>query len=106
MLQENVSQLAQQDNVKSPDRNIQAYLQGEIGQLIVGNHNIQTGSIHGSVVNILSAEQQPRLQPRATPVFLLPRPFPQLLGRQAEVSIAIASFQSTHENRFGRSSHQ
>lgn len=100
MLQENVSHLAQQDNVEPTDRNIQSYIQGEIGQLIVGNHNIQIGSIHGSVVNILSAEQPPRLQPRATPVFLLPRPFPQLLGRQSEVSIAIASFQSTQSVEF------
>jgi hypothetical protein len=100
MLQENVSQLAQQDNVESPARNIQAYIQGEIGQLVVGNYNIQIGSIHGSVVNILSTEQQPRLQARATPVFLLPRPFPQLLGRQAEVSTAIASFQSTQTVEF------
>jgi hypothetical protein len=100
MLQQNVSQLAQQDNVESPDRDIQAYIQGEMGQLVVGNYNIQIGSIHGSVVNILSTEQQPHLQPRATPVFLLPRPFPQLLGRQAEVSIAIASFQSTQSVEF------
>ena len=84
----------------SPEFNHLAQVIGEVGQLIVGNYNIQIGSIHGGVVNFISPEQQPRLRPRATPVFFLPRPFPQLLGRKGEVNAAIASFQATQSVEF------
>ena len=81
-----------------PNHSVQ--LQGEIGQLAIGNYNIQIGSIHGGVVNIISAEHQPRLWTRPTPVFLLPKPFPNLLGRKEEVSLAIANLQSKQSVEF------
>ena len=83
-----------------PNNNRSLHIQGEIGQLVVGNHNIVIGSIHGGVVNILSPEQQPHLRSRSTPVFLLPRSFPHLLGRKDEISTAIAAFQSQQSVEF------
>ena len=78
-----------------PPTNIEAQIQGEIsGQVAVGNYNIQIGSIHGGVVNIVQPEQQPRPWPRPNPVFLRPRPFPGLLDREAEVGTASAALQS------------
>lgn len=62
--------------------------------VIVGNYNIQIGSIHGSEINIHSPEQAPLVRPRSTPVLLLPRPFPQLVGRREEIYWAIASVES------------
>jgi hypothetical protein len=79
----------------SPPAKIEAQIQGEIsGQVAIGNYNIQIGSIHGGVVNIVQPEQQPRPWPRPTPVFLRPRPFPGLLDREAEVGTASAALQS------------
>jgi hypothetical protein len=78
-----------------PPAKIEAQIQGEIsGQVAIGNYNIQIGSIHGGVVNIVQPEQQPRPWPRPTPVFLRPRPFPGLLDREAEVGTASAALQS------------
>ncbi len=74
---------------------IDAYIQGEIsGQVAVGNHILQIGSVHGGVVKIIQPEQQPRLRMRPTPVSLRPRPFPNLLNRETEVSTAKAALQS------------
>ena len=63
-------------------------------QLAVGHHIIQIGSVHGGIVQIAAPEQQPRTFPRTTPVFLLPRPFAGLLGRQTEIATAIATLQT------------
>jgi hypothetical protein len=79
----------------APTKMIEAQIQGDIsGQVAIGNYNIQIGSIHGGVVNIVQPEQQPRPWPRPTPVFLRPRPFPGLLDREAEVGTASAALQS------------
>ena len=79
----------------SPDQNIEAHIQGKIsGQVAVGNYNVQIGSIHGGVVNLVSPEQQPCPRPRPSPVFLRPRPFPKLLDRESEVGAATAALQS------------
>jgi len=78
-----------------PTKMIEAQIQGEIsGQVAIGNYNIQIGSIHGGVVNIVQPEQQPRPWPRPNPVFLRPRPFPGLLDREAEVGTASTALQS------------
>jgi hypothetical protein len=76
-------------------RDIEAQIQGEIsGQVAIGNNIIQIGAVHGGVVNIVQPEQQPRPRPRPSPVFLRPRPFPDLLDREAEVGTATAALQS------------
>jgi hypothetical protein len=78
-----------------PPGNVEAHIQGEIsGQVAIGNNIIQIGAIHGGVVNIALPEQQTRPQPRSTPIFLRPRPFPGLLDREAEVGTATAALQS------------
>ena len=78
-----------------PPGNVEAHIQGEIsGQVAVGNYNVQIGSVHGGVVNVVAPGQQPRPRPRPTPVFLRPRPFPGLLDRAAEVGAAAAALQS------------
>ncbi|HEY9749546.1 MAG TPA: hypothetical protein V6C63_12755, partial [Allocoleopsis sp.] len=63
-------------------------------QLAVGHHIIQIGSVHGGIVQIAAPEQQPQISLRATPVFVLPRPFAGLLGRQTEIAMAIATLQT------------
>ncbi len=84
-----------QQKTSSLPSQITADINGEIsGQVAVGTRIIQIGSVHGGVVNIATSDQQPRLQARSTPVFLLPRPFPDLIGRQEEIKSAIASLKS------------
>ena len=79
-----------------PPQSIDALIQGEIsGQVAVGNYNVQIGSVHGGVVNLVAPGQQSRPRPRPAPVFLRPRPFPGLLDRDAEVDAAAAALQST-----------
>ncbi|WP_445635988.1 Ig-like domain-containing protein [Nostoc sp. DSM 114161] len=81
--------------------NITAQIQGEIsGQIAVGSRIIQIGSVHGGVVNIASAQEQPRQKAIATPVFLLPRPFPELIGRKDEIKSAIATLESKQSVEF------
>jgi len=81
--------------MKSPTENIQAHIEGEIsGQIAVGNHILQIGSVHGGVVNVALPEQQPRPRPCPSPVFLRPRPFPGLLDREADIGAATAALQS------------
>lgn len=70
----------------SDSSQIEATVQGEIsGQVAVGNYILQIGSVQGSVVNF-APEQTLPLQARPRPVMLLPRPFPQLIGRQDQVN--------------------
>jgi LysM repeat protein len=66
-----------------------AQIEGNIhGQVIVGDKNLQIGSIHGGIVNLTYASERPRVQPKATPVFILPRRFTGLLDRSLEVESA------------------
>lgn len=69
---------------------IQAEIRGNVsGQVAVGSHILQIGSVHGGVVNVAVPEQRPVPRPRAAPVLLRPRPFPGLLGREDEVEAAV-----------------
>ena len=69
--------------------NVQAHVQGEIsGQVAIGNHIVQIGSVHGGVVNIITPGQGARPRPRPVPVFLRPRPFPGLLDRATDIHAA------------------
>ncbi|MDY6877922.1 MAG: hypothetical protein SWK90_17205 [Chloroflexota bacterium] len=79
----------------SPPGNVEAHIQGQIsGQVAVGNYNVQIGSVHGGVVNVVAPERQTRPRPIPTPVFLRPRPFPDLLDRAAEINAVAAALQS------------
>ncbi|MBI4279757.1 MAG: choice-of-anchor D domain-containing protein, partial [Armatimonadetes bacterium] len=75
--------------------NIQADIRGEIsGQVAVGSHIVQIGSVHGGVVNIAAADQLPAVRPRPAPVLLRPRAFPGLLDREAELHTASSAMES------------
>jgi hypothetical protein len=98
MKQQDSPKSAQKDVVDSTipslPQQIQAKIQGEIsGQVVVGSHILQIGSIHGGVVNINSSEQL-HLKTRSLPVLLRPRPFSNLIGREEEVKTAIEVLQS------------
>jgi ABC-type dipeptide/oligopeptide/nickel transport system ATPase subunit len=73
---------------------IEGNVQGDIsGQLAVGSHIIQIGSVHGGAVNVLASGQQvvPRLRP--TPILVRPRRFPGFLDRRTETSTATSALQ-------------
>ena len=81
--------------------NIQAHVQGEIsGQVAIGNHIVQIGSVHGGVVNIITPEQGARPRPRPVPVFLRPRPFPGLLDRATDIHAANDALESASPVEF------
>jgi hypothetical protein len=74
---------------------IQAEIRGNVsGQVAVGTHILQIGSVHGGVVNVAVPEQRPVPRPRAAPVLLRPRPFPGFLGREEEVESAVAALRA------------
>ncbi|HEV2736252.1 MAG TPA: AAA family ATPase, partial [Longimicrobiaceae bacterium] len=74
---------------------IQAEISGSVsGQVAVGTHILQIGSVHGGVVNVAVPEQRPVPRPRAAPVLLRPRPFPGFLGREDEVESAVAALRA------------
>jgi hypothetical protein len=74
---------------------IQAEIRGNVsGQVAVGTHILQIGSVHGGVVNVAVPEQRPVPRPRPAPVLLRPRPFPGFLGRGDEVESAVAALRS------------
>jgi hypothetical protein len=71
---------------------IEACVDGQIsGQVAVGTHILQIGSIHGGVVHVAAPAETPHPRPRAVPVRLLPRPFPGLVGRAREAGDASAA---------------
>ena len=56
-------------------------------QIVVGQYTYQTGQVHGGLVQPLTAVPPTAIpQPVSTPVTIRPRPFRQLLGREAEVA--------------------
>ena len=61
-------------------------IEGNTGQVAIGNYIVQIGSVHGGVVNVTMPQEQPRLRPG--PVLLRPRRFRNLLDRQTERSTA------------------
>jgi LysM repeat protein len=84
-----------------PPESVEAHVQGEIsGQVAVGNYNVQIGSVHGGVVNVVAPGQQPCPRPRPTPVFLRPRPFLGLLDRDSEIDAAATALQSAQPVEF------
>src|SRR5829696_2939149 len=74
---------------------------GEVsGDVNIGNYTLRIGSIHGGVVNLASPQQQRLPQPRALPVFLLPRKSPGLLDRKEEIKIATTTLQISSPAEF------
>lgn len=73
---------------------IEAHIQGEVsGQIAVGNHIIQVGSVRGGTVNVALPEQRLVSRPRPART-LRPRAARDMLDREAEVSAATAALQS------------
>lgn len=56
-------------------------------QVAHGQYVVQIGNVNGGVVNVQSGP--PAVRPRPTPVLLRPRPFRNLLGREAEIQTAL-----------------
>ncbi|WP_008313321.1 choice-of-anchor D domain-containing protein [Leptolyngbya sp. PCC 6406] len=66
---------------------IQAHIQADSlsGQVAIGNHILQIGSISGGIVNLTpSREGEAMMRPLPTPILLRPLPFPNLLDRVVE----------------------
>jgi hypothetical protein len=69
---------------------IEASVQGDVsGQIAVGTHILQIGSVHGGIVNVAAPGEQPRPKARSVPIQLRPRPFPGILDRTEESAAAI-----------------
>jgi hypothetical protein len=80
----------------APEPSIAADLSGATvhGQVAVGENITQFHLEDGSVLNYIAPDKQPRPKLRQLPVRRLPRDFPGLLGREAELedaSLALAS---------------
>ncbi|HEX9824939.1 MAG TPA: choice-of-anchor D domain-containing protein [Actinomycetota bacterium] len=70
-------------------RDIEVHIAGSVtGQVAVGDNNVQVTAGPGAVVTVLGPGERPVPRPRARPVRALPRPFPGLLGRAAELARA------------------
>jgi hypothetical protein len=70
-------------------------VQGEVsGQIAVGTHILQIGSVQGGVVNVAVPGEQPRPKARSVPIQLRPRPFPAILDRTEESAAAILALES------------
>lgn len=78
----------------------QVNIQENSGQIAIGKYVVQIGSVHGGVVNIAMPEEQPRWQPRLTPVLLRPRRFTGLLDRKVETRTAAAAVQQAEPLEF------
>ncbi len=69
-----------------PAKHVKVTISGGVsGQVAVGDNILQIGSMHGGQVFVIESEDQLRARPRATPVHLTPRPFPNLLDRAESV---------------------
>jgi LysM repeat protein len=81
--------------MENPPESIAAHIEGAVsGQVAVGRHVLQIGSVHGGVVNVALSDQQPRLRPRPAPVILRPRPLLGLVDRETEVGAATGALRS------------
>jgi hypothetical protein len=74
---------------------IEARVQGDVsGQIAVGTHILQIGSVHGGIVNVAVPGKQPQPKARPVPIQLRPRPFPAILDRTEESGAAIRALES------------
>ena len=74
---------------------IEARVQGEVsGQIAVGTHILQIGSVHGGIVNVAVPGEHPQPKARSVPIQLRPRPFPAILNRTEESGAAIRALES------------
>lgn len=65
--------------------NVVSIEQDNNGQIAVGNLVYQIGTVNGGVVNFITPEQIPAVQPRQTPVMIRPRRMAGMLDRKVEV---------------------
>jgi len=69
------------------------HIEGGIsGQVAIGENVLQIGNVYGGVVNVAMPGEKPR--PRPTPVSVCPRPFPDLLDREADIKTATSALKS------------
>ncbi len=65
-----------------------------------GTLNIEIGSLTGGIVNLSAANLQLPPVPRPTPIFLLPRAVPNLIGRKQEIKTALEVLTSSQPVEF------
>lgn len=74
---------------------IEARVKGDVsGQIAVGTHILQIGSVHGGIVNVAVPGKQPKPKARPVPIQLRPRPFSAILDRTEESGTAIRALES------------
>jgi hypothetical protein len=82
-------------SVLATQREVNIRVEGSMsGQIAIGEHILQIGSVHGGIVNILAPGERPVPRPRPTPIDARPRAFRDLLGREREVGIAVSVLRS------------
>jgi TIR domain len=59
------------------------------GEIAIGTHILQIGSVHGGIVNVAVPGERPQPKARSVPIQLRPRPFPAILDRTEESAAAI-----------------
>ena len=89
------SERAEPAEPAAPATSIEAAISGEVsGQVAVGERITQYHAEHGAIINVAGPGEQPRPSLRSAPVFLRPRDFPGLVGREAEVEEALSTVRS------------
>ena len=74
---------------------IEARVQEKVsGEIAVGTHILQIGSVHGGIVNVAEPGERPRAKARPVPIQLRPRPFRAILDRTEESAAAIRALEN------------
>jgi hypothetical protein len=60
------------------------------GQMKMGDRVLEIGLLHGNIIQKVASKASSPRQSRSTPIFLLPKTFPLLVGRLPQIKSAIA----------------
>jgi len=69
-------------------------------QVIMGDKNLQLGSVHGGILNLIGSGERLRMRPKAVPVFVLPQPLTGLLDRTGTVELAMSALMASQPVEF------
>jgi hypothetical protein len=88
--------------MSQPANQIDATIAAEVsGQVAVGHHILQIGSIHGGSVIVNTGDVQAAYTERNRPLRKLPRPFANLIGRKPELEQAQIALEAGQSVEFG-----